>query len=355
MPPRAARTPKVSAESRALWQAQFNRWFREEDTNNIGTVLQELRLDCFQFPPHLPRSGTTLPSAYLALWQSFVNQAYGVERRFKCKGCRRACLGFPGDGAAYFFRTERLGDVPYWLKYHPQCFQCVDNEKYGCCHTTHVPQVGECSFQYQHCQWSLPNGVAMTEEIRNQLPDVRSPNTFPQDRAIEGYLLEDVVNHWRTTREEEEDLLQEHLVREYRAAPDETSADAIARRFFTYQRLDHFRTGVENLVVELQMGIRAALITGQAFDNQHAVFVRRMQGLLQRMGTFHLDDVATGSLHSPRRQSRFERRGPLGANFGFCMFGFLRWSRAQAAVYISLSRSCSAQTWQPLRGSGGQG
>ncbi|PWN46467.1 hypothetical protein IE53DRAFT_372398, partial [Violaceomyces palustris] len=112
----------------------------------------------------------------------------------------------------------------------------------------------------------------------------------------------------------------------YREAATVAIADQVARRFFTLERVRDFESGISVLVSQTSAGLIASMLAGRDFDDDHHRFVTRVQGLLQNLGIFHLDDTRTGVTFSPRKDP--EQQAIKGAT---------SWSLALASLLVSFT------------------
>lgn len=70
-----------------VWRAKFNALIAEGDLDAIGVILGQLRSKKFCFSKELPLGNKVDTKPYLLLWQSYVNDHFGVVRKNKCRNC----------------------------------------------------------------------------------------------------------------------------------------------------------------------------------------------------------------------------------------------------------------------------
>lgn len=89
----------------------------------------------------------------------------------------------------------------------------------------------------------------------------------------------------------------------YRNAPSTEAADRACRVLFTSERLERFVADVPAQLAPILAALRAANHGNnpQRVDTLMRDCRRALQPMLQSIGLFHLDDLRTGQMLSPRK------------------------------------------------------
>lgn len=93
------------------------------------------------------------------------------------------------------------------------------------------------------------------------------------------------------------------MERVYRNAPSTEAADRACRVLFTAERLERFIADVPSQLAPILAALRAATHNNnpEQVDPLMRGCRRALQPMLQSIGLFHLDDLQTGQMLSPRK------------------------------------------------------